>query len=627
MKINTKDTQKSFSDLSLSKRRSVLRTCNPLERQFLLENLQKSSDANFSRFSKSDTLTNRIIVIIDNEGLKSPTLYFYPSPLKKIRQLFFQFLDFFYIVFKGGLSFQSADKKMLELSLKKTQSLDKAVILKPKISQESLLKLLSTMKENKNKDLASELEKQGYELIIEDMEFEEEAVIFSDINITGLYFKGCTFSEVFYSSSQIENTEFEQCEFWVVSFSEATLRQVEFKDCSFQQINFWKTRFINTAFQKSDLISSCFEESDLDSITFCDSKLPGTFFLQPRIKNLTVENSSLRDTVFFDIPAEKIKLDEVSRKTFNQVTKPLVLILTHPEKKLITTPKVLVQLEKSEIIPIPIHFEPFNLEDLLNDRISKLLSGLSETKSDIPMPQRLLAELKKEKNAKLQLILDKMRIVKSYIQGVALPGGENIPQKLFADKSEHDTQLENYARSILEIAIIEMTQTSGIPLLTLCRGFQMMSIYQGGKLSDLPHPNKGIFSINPRLDAQDETTLSIFQRSFKAPFAHYQGVSNPDFPDKNLRPLADKDEIVVAAESNWGGAAFNLNLQFHPEFLCDDTAFSYIRGIIDLYTKNSMSKEENSKIWQSFNQAILTYQKKQCVIKTLSIFKQIAIAD
>ena len=134
---------------------------------------------------------------------------------------------------------------------------------------------------------------------------------------------------------------------------------------------------------------------------------------------------------------------------------------------------------------------------------------------------------------------------KNNCQRIILTGGENINPKLYRKKITSKPKY-HYIRDRNEITLIKLSIKEKIPLLALCRGFQLVNIYFGGKLdinidkTSLKHKEK-----KHKLKLIEPFAKIFRKKSFTVNSYHKQGVSVKNIA-KCLTPMAiTKDNRLI----------------------------------------------------------------------------------
>jgi len=158
------------------------------------------------------------------------------------------------------------------------------------------------------------------------------------------------------------------------------------------------------------------------------------------------------------------------------------------------------------------------------------------------------------------------------IQGVLIPGGGDIDPKWYGE--EPDTQ-ELYGVDDLQdendFSIARYAFDNGIPVLAICRGFQLVNVLMGGSL--VQHMDKDhrhhIHSV--KID-KDSEGLGLTNPVLECSCFHHQAIKELG---KGLEVLARAEEGHVEA-FKIEAKAWSYGVQWHPE---------------DNYTKNQQQME------------------------------------
>ncbi len=177
-----------------------------------------------------------------------------------------------------------------------------------------------------------------------------------------------------------------------------------------------------------------------------------------------------------------------------------------------------------------------------------------------------------------------------HLHGVLLPGGySNVEPHHYSQKSRAGTQ-HDAARDSLALALIPAAIRQGVPLLAICRGFQEMNVAYGGSLIQHVHE---LSQFNDHRENKTEslatqyshshdiflTTGGVLQQLYGQPQAqvnslHGQGI---DRLGMGLQVEAEAPDGLVEAFTDPQAPAFNLAVQWHPEYqACDDVFYQRI---------------------------------------------------
>ncbi len=177
------------------------------------------------------------------------------------------------------------------------------------------------------------------------------------------------------------------------------------------------------------------------------------------------------------------------------------------------------------------------------------------------------------------LSLDSASKLLEKCDGLLLSGGPDVHPNFYG-KPEYDSlcEIDNY-RDTLEFALIKSALDKKMPILGICRGFQILNVALGGQLyADIPTQLSQ--SVNHRCENKDSCLHKISFIAFDDNFDfmkkhlnniivnsnHHQGVS---YLAKELQPLAISDDGLIEAFSwkNQTDKSFMIAVQWHPERL------------------------------------------------------------
>ena len=179
--------------------------------------------------------------------------------------------------------------------------------------------------------------------------------------------------------------------------------------------------------------------------------------------------------------------------------------------------------------------------------------------------------------------------------GVLLPGGvSNVHPSCYGEKVEDTEQTFDPDRDTLERAILTVAYARKLPILGICRGMQMLNVFQGGSLSQQNHVTGGPInhmcsrSVNGELDDEAYThPLEIIPGTKLAQWAgrkssirinsiHEQSIARLG---RDLIVEARADDGVIEAIAGTNPAHFVYGVQWHPD--CNprcDTAKALFRA-------------------------------------------------
>jgi len=173
---------------------------------------------------------------------------------------------------------------------------------------------------------------------------------------------------------------------------------------------------------------------------------------------------------------------------------------------------------------------------------------------------------------------DNVKLLQHYIDlvdGVLLTGGVDINPALYKEKNSGLSRNISEKRDFMEFQIIEAALKKGIPVLGICRGFQLINIFFGGNLyQDIGESIKtGIDHTGPDRKLSDmahEVTIQKASELFK--IYEKEKVSVNSRHHQALRDIGS--DLTVSAASSDGiiegieyPASKVIAVQWHPENL------------------------------------------------------------
>lgn len=496
----------------------------------------------------------------------------------------------------------------------------------PKIlTRDALNKLIKNEKRsNKNTilNLKQILVKNGYSSTISNLSFKKHS--FKSVFLDGINFRSCTFNEVSFSNHNIKNTKFESCKAYNVSFSNSLLIDCAFKHCRMRETMFTNASLKNVKFSYSSLVCSSFEDANFNNSDFSECKLPGTHFLQATAKLSRFKSCFLTDTVFFGAHNQFQFIDSTG---IGQMTRPIVAFLVDLESRGITTPKAFFHLgTKAKAIPIRIAMQAQKVDhqQLTEEVENALKDPLADSKQ--PVPQWLLEKIR-QPNSQSQIIIEKANQLAKTVDGIYLPGGEDLPPSLYGEDEKTETNWGNdYRRSLLELGLIHYSASRGIPIMAICRGFQMVNIYYGARLDQHVQGQRGIQVFQPSDKTHKGLLYNPLKQPLKSTVFHHQAISLENKAPEHLETVTEYDGFIKAVEAGSGAARPLIGLQYHPEFLNAPTAHSLKREMIDTMLSIRMS-EANNAYWKIFLDSMLAFRTKKKMSCLMHLLTEVKIDE
>jgi gamma-glutamyl-gamma-aminobutyrate hydrolase PuuD len=526
--------------------------------------------------------------------------------------------------------------------------------LKNWVQEASLSQPLSPSKAVTPIKIAHLLRQHGMSLTLKNIKFDNIHWL-KNTDLSGINFQHCQFNSVQLSNTLIENAAFNHCNFFQTNFSAASIKHCYFADSHFDQTDFLQSTLEHTDFHDQSYFNLCsFENAQIRNTVFDSVTLKDTHFFNAQAHQNTLRKALLEDVSFMQEQPTKWR----RIKTQTRHIKPKVSILTNPTQPGLTTPKALDKLiQEARVSPLRIAYVQAELPqrplsqsgsgsaDGIDDRqinaeVSQVLSDIQQASAQradiqktasehLSIPQQMIQWVTHNPGQyeALEKIFHRAAQLASQLDAVYLPGGEDVPPALYGQTEQPETQWsKEYRRALLEIGLIHQSQQKGIPLMAICRGFQITSVYHGGRLTQHLEGQKGLqtFTLNP------EQTASQYQRLFKkgskerpltSAVLHHQGIAANDLPQHRLAhsvvyPVRQDAKAITlfvkAAENQQGASAPAILLQFHPEFYAQGTQYDLPETLPKELDPSGMSNT-NDEFWSLLSEAAKTFENKRRV--------------
>lgn len=275
-----------------------------------------------------------------------------------------------------------------------------------------------------------------------------------------------------------------------------------------------------------------------------------------------------------------------------------------------TVPQAVKKIENvTKIKPQAISFSsPFkdSYNETLTEQVKNIIAFIEKKKLHLKFNSRAEAFLELIKDEQhlgyenpchtSQQVVNMATFAAKNLDGIFLPGGDDIPSIWYGG-----SDADNIYRSLIEITWISEARKRGIPLMGVCRGFQMVNVFNGKKLV-ANVPNQYGTQTFKLIDNRKAGLLAnIFKETVNGRVMHHQGVSVEQGMNGkgDLEALTRADGLIKAAESKYPASAPIIITQFHPE----------------LYTPNSTNglTSNNDKFFKIFHQSTLAKGYKRSI--------------
>lgn len=156
--------------------------------------------------------------------------------------------------------------------------------------------------------------------------------------------------------------------------------------------------------------------------------------------------------------------------------------------------------------------------------------------------------------------LDDLDNILGKIDGIILTGGEDIDPQLH-DGTPTAYHLLSSKRDKLELKILDKNEELDLPLLCICRGFQLLTVHKGGHLKDLDQHK--IKTHTAKIIPDTKLNKILPEEKIKILSIHHQEADAAG--DLIISALSTDDDSIEAVEcpkSYW-----TIGIQWHPELI------------------------------------------------------------
>lgn len=415
----------------------------------------------------------------------------------------------------------------------------------------------------------------GFPAILANMSFgQQDCDLLQQCDLAGLKFRSCHFSEDFVYQKPFDNCQWQQCQFTHSLFNQGVFHHCQFTDCDFKEPLFVNSQLDHTIFDQCQIKHASFEDAAFSQTTFHHCRLPGSHFLGSTATHTSFHNCDLRNTHFFGAEKKHFQIDRTSQQTLRHEI-PSIALPIYPKVRGVSTPRLHRKLlEIAHLQPLKIAVESPQLPPaIINAEVNQLLRerALSPDPT-LSIPRQILqiADQKPDHYPQLYGIIQKAKHIANAISGLVLSGGEDVPPPLYGQDQSHEQTYwgDDYRRSMLEIALLREAISRGIPVMAICRGFQLLNVYHGtALLQHIGNDQRGIrtLPVSPAPRSQAGLFGHLLDNLTTAVY-HHQAVPREPYPARGLEAASHDDRWILATESAYSGAAPLIGLQFHPEF-------------------------------------------------------------
>ena len=155
--------------------------------------------------------------------------------------------------------------------------------------------------------------------------------------------------------------------------------------------------------------------------------------------------------------------------------------------------------------------------------------------------------------------------------GLLLMGGVDVNPKLYGEKRDQRTQPSQDDRDEHEKGLLEDALSRDVPVLAICRGFQLLNVTMGGSLlqnidADSHRARKDVSAWHEVIISDKASRLAAAydgEDRLRVNSRHHQGVTQPLLAHGVRSVASSHDGYVEAFES--AAHRWTVGVQWHPE--------------------------------------------------------------
>jgi|GEM_PF-1616761 len=456
-----------------------------------------------------------------------------------------------------------------------------------KVSQKDWESFLCPREGNKGSlDLEKSLIQGNFSSYIENIHSIDQQ--FDAITFTNIHFKKCNFTGSSFAKSVFHQVSFNTCELRNTSLMYAKLSHVTFQQCAMQGSNFYQVQSERLQFIASNLCEAIFNNSLHNKLMMQKCSLEGACFLHAQVKESTIRDSDLTNCILANCKRE-FSYKNCKEHKF---TKPVIALTWNFKQYLRYTSKIGKALQEEGALVMFMEFSP----DDVNPRA--LAEELAARKRHMQNVHFSIAdELIRGSSVEMDKLQRKAQEAIDTAQGIVLSGGNDV-ESVFYHLDSQPELAADHRRSVFECMLIKVAKEKAVPLMAICRGSQIVNVYQGGTIKEVGW-QEGAKELSYTSKSEK---VSYFQQLLQDPklYAysnHHQAI---DKLGQGLEILAQDGDIPkLITESTENG--FMLLTQFHPEVYLEvkeskKEIFSSIQKAQRMLEQEGIDEKEHKQI-------------------------------
>lgn len=400
-------------------------------------------------------------------------------------------------------------------------------------------------------------------------------ITFRDQKIANFLFKNLVFQDVDFKNcwidnSRFQNVEFNQCDMTSGRFIFSIFENSRFSNSMMNEVEFTWSHFFNTLFDNSDLTAATFNSTLLQECKFTLCNLMESTFFKAKVQDSIIADSNLQDALLFET---KNKFS-IYRGIENTITRPINCLLYRFDKRSTSAKAMDESLKDIKGLVLKIHPFPENSDLVVLEKEVKEALDLYHTRA-IDDKRSILQFIVENANdfSEIGKIRAFAEEILGQINGLVIPGGDDVEPEFYGQTRIPETETyKTPYRTILEASMLFSAENKKIPVLTICRGTQVLNVAFGGTLKQDISDHWDVFHLLKITKEKAQTKIGQYVKEIlKGRYIighskHHQAVD--EISPKFDAPLSQDDhpELLVSHMENEPHPLF-IGLQFHPEMV------------------------------------------------------------
>lgn len=177
-----------------------------------------------------------------------------------------------------------------------------------------------------------------------------------------------------------------------------------------------------------------------------------------------------------------------------------------------------------------------------------------------------------------------------YADAVVFTGGEDVCPLFYGEEEVHPSTRYNYERDMLEAHIFTKARARGLPMFGICRGAQLLTVLNGGKLYQ--HVTYHAISSRHSITTADKKKLDVtstHHQMMKPWKTEHELIAWSTYPLSTTYQdgeLNESEEPVVEPEIVYYPKTLSMACQYHPEYMEKESqGYKYYQSLIEEYLR------------------------------------------